>query len=162
MVVILRMVERITAVLIGGLGIYFGYRLFFHLPFEHDHEGQLELPGVKIVEWFMAVSVRDPLVPGSPRQTHPLTSSRLQAIAQDLRTRPDDFIEPANRGKITAENIRSVAKDIDGIGKFLADPDLRSFLRERGRIVTPALLRGACQAKQHDQEWMRRFRDLIE
>jgi len=48
-VAILRMIERILAVLIGGLAIYLGYRLFFHLPFERSHEGQLELPGVKIV-----------------------------------------------------------------------------------------------------------------
>ena len=48
-VVILRMLERIIAVIISGLSIYFGYRLFFHLPFERGHEGQLELPGVKIV-----------------------------------------------------------------------------------------------------------------
>jgi len=48
-VIIMRMVERITVVLIGGLAIYFGYRLFFHLPFQHDNKGQLELPGVKIV-----------------------------------------------------------------------------------------------------------------
>ena len=48
-VLILRMVERIIAVLIGGFSIYLGYRLFFHLPFERSHEGELELPGVKIV-----------------------------------------------------------------------------------------------------------------
>jgi len=49
LVIILRMAERIIAVLIGGLSIYLGYKLFFHLPFQHDNEGQLELPGVKIV-----------------------------------------------------------------------------------------------------------------
>lgn len=49
LVITLRMVERITAVLIGGLSIYLGYRLFFHLPFVHDNEGQIEMPGVKIV-----------------------------------------------------------------------------------------------------------------
>jgi hypothetical protein len=123
---------------------------------------RMRLPPMGMTLWFMAVSMRDPLVPGSPRQTHPLTSSRLQAIARDLRTRPADFIEPANRGRITSETIRSIANDIDGIGRLLAAPDLRSFLRERGRIVTPTLLSGACQAQQHDQEWMRRFRDLIE
>lgn len=48
-VAMMRMLERIIAVLIGGLAIYLGYRLFFHLPFENNHEGQLELPGVKIV-----------------------------------------------------------------------------------------------------------------
>ena len=46
---VLRMMERIIAVLIGGFSIYLGYRLFFHLPFEKSHEGTLELPGVKIV-----------------------------------------------------------------------------------------------------------------
>ncbi|RDE22879.1 hypothetical protein DV711_09980 [Motiliproteus coralliicola] len=48
-IVTLRMIERITVVLIAGVSIFFGYRLFFHLPFERSHEGQLELPGVKIV-----------------------------------------------------------------------------------------------------------------
>ena len=48
-VMVLRMTERIIAVLIGGFSIYLGYRLFFHLPFEKSHEGTLELPGVKIV-----------------------------------------------------------------------------------------------------------------
>ena len=46
---ILRMFERIIAVLIGGFSIYLGYRLFFHLPYEKSHQGELELPGVKIV-----------------------------------------------------------------------------------------------------------------
>lgn len=46
---ILRMFERIIAVLIGGFSIYLGYRLFFHLPYERSHQGELELPGVKIV-----------------------------------------------------------------------------------------------------------------
>ena len=106
--------------------------------------------------------MRDPLVQSSPLQTHPMTSSRLQAIANDLRTRPDDFIEPANRGVISADTIRSIARDIDGIGRLLADPNLRSFLRERGRLATPALLSGACEAHQHDEDWMLKFRDLIE
>jgi hypothetical protein len=43
------MVERILAVVIAGGAIYLGYRLFFHLPFERNDKGELELPGVKIV-----------------------------------------------------------------------------------------------------------------
>jgi hypothetical protein len=49
LVVSLRMLERITVVLIGGIAIFLGYRLFFNVPYKRDHEGQLELPGVKIV-----------------------------------------------------------------------------------------------------------------
>lgn len=46
---ILRMAERIIAVLLGGMSIYLGYRLFFHLPLRQDSDGELELPGIKIV-----------------------------------------------------------------------------------------------------------------
>lgn len=48
-VVALRMAERILAVAIGGVAIYLGYRLFFHLPFDRSDQGELELPGLKIV-----------------------------------------------------------------------------------------------------------------
>ena len=63
---------------------------------------------------------------------------------------------------MSADTIRAVADDIENIGGVLSDPDLRSFLRERGRLATPELLGGACQAKQHDAAWLRRFRELIE
>lgn len=48
-IAVLRMLERILAVGIGGMTIYLGYRLFFHLPFERDNQGELTLPGIKIV-----------------------------------------------------------------------------------------------------------------
>jgi len=123
---------------------------------------RMRLPPMGMTIWFMALSMRDPLEPGSPRQKHPLTSSRLKVIAQELRNRPTDFIEPANRGKINADTIQAIAKDIDDIGKLLEYPNLGSFLHGRGRIVTPKLLKGACKAEQHDKEWLERFSDLIE
>ena len=45
----LRMLERIIVVGFGGLSIYLGYKLFFHLPNNTDHKGQIELPGIKLV-----------------------------------------------------------------------------------------------------------------
>ena len=123
---------------------------------------RMRLPPMGMVVWFMAVSMRDPLIEGSPRQTHPLSASRLQAIARDLRKSPDDFIEPANRGILSADDIRAIADDIDTIARNLADPDLRSFVQERGRLATPALLSSACEAKQHSQDWMQKFKDLLE
>ncbi|MCP4748097.1 MAG: ImmA/IrrE family metallo-endopeptidase [Desulfobacteraceae bacterium] len=122
---------------------------------------RMRLPPLGMTLWFMAVSMRDPLVSGSPRQKYPLTSNRLQAIARDLRTSPADFIEPANRGKVSSNMICSLANDIDEIGTSLSSSDMRSFLRERGRLVTPAMLGGACEAEKHDQEWLRRFRNII-
>lgn len=45
----LRMLERIIVVGFGGLSIYLGYKLFFHLPHNVDHQGKFELPGIKII-----------------------------------------------------------------------------------------------------------------
>lgn len=42
---ILRAVERILAVAIGGLSVYLGYRLFIKLPERTDSEGKVVLPG---------------------------------------------------------------------------------------------------------------------
>lgn len=49
LVSVLRMLERLLVVGFGGMAIYLGYKLFFHLPYQADHEGKLEIPGVKIV-----------------------------------------------------------------------------------------------------------------
>lgn len=123
---------------------------------------RMSLPPLGVSLWFLAVSMRDPLAPGSPSQTHPLTSSRLEAIAQDLRRSPEDFIEPANRGTFTAETIRGMASNIEAMGRQLSDPDMRSFVRERGRIATPALLSGACKAQDHDKAWLQKLKELVE
>src|ERR1700704_3851818 len=39
LVIVLRMVERILGVLLGGLLIYFGYRLFLSLPGKRGRDG---------------------------------------------------------------------------------------------------------------------------
>jgi len=49
LVLILRMLERLMVVGFGGMAIFLGYKLFFHLPYQSDQEGKLELPGIKIV-----------------------------------------------------------------------------------------------------------------
>ena len=43
--VIMRAIERILAVLIGGLSVYLGYNLFLHLPEQTDSAGKIILPG---------------------------------------------------------------------------------------------------------------------
>lgn len=46
--IILRGIERIIVVLIGGISIYLGYRLFLKLPY-HDSEGKITFPwGISI------------------------------------------------------------------------------------------------------------------
>ena len=46
---ILRMIERLLVVGFGGMAIFLGYRLFFHLPHTSDHKGEITLPGIKVV-----------------------------------------------------------------------------------------------------------------
>lgn len=41
--------ERIIAVLLGGLAVYYGYRLFLVLPTETRADGKIELPGMSVV-----------------------------------------------------------------------------------------------------------------
>ncbi len=43
--IIVRAVERLLVVAIGGLAIYFGYRLFLSMPSRDRSTGKLELPG---------------------------------------------------------------------------------------------------------------------
>lgn len=119
---------------------------------------RMHLPPLGMSVWFLAVSMRDPAKPGSPRQTHPMTADRLKAIADELRRNPDDFIEPENRGVWNADTIRAVANDIENIGKGISDPDMRLFLRERGRRATSELLAGGCEGEQHQKNWMDMFR----
>jgi hypothetical protein len=49
----LRVIERILAVVIGGLSIDFGYRLFIKLPEQKDSEGKMTN-----WKWARAISAR--------------------------------------------------------------------------------------------------------
>ena len=42
---VLRGIERLMVVVVGGLSVYLGYRLFLNLPEQKDSEGRLKLPG---------------------------------------------------------------------------------------------------------------------
>jgi hypothetical protein len=43
--VMLRAIERLLAVAIGGLCVYLGYRLFLRIPEQREGEGKIEFPG---------------------------------------------------------------------------------------------------------------------
>jgi hypothetical protein len=43
--VMLRAIERLLAVIIGGLSVYLGYRLFLCIPEQKEGEGKIEFPG---------------------------------------------------------------------------------------------------------------------
>lgn len=44
-----RSAERIIGVLLGGLAIYYGYRLFLVVPIETHSDGKIKLPGMSVV-----------------------------------------------------------------------------------------------------------------
>jgi hypothetical protein len=44
-----RSFERIVAVVLGGMAIYYGYRLFLALPVETRGDGRIHLPGMSVV-----------------------------------------------------------------------------------------------------------------
>jgi len=44
-----RGIERLLVVLFAGLSIYFGFRLFLALPTQNNQQGEIELPGFKVV-----------------------------------------------------------------------------------------------------------------
>jgi len=48
-IMILRLCERIFAVGIAGVTIYFGFKLFTLLPTQSDNSGKISLPGFKVV-----------------------------------------------------------------------------------------------------------------
>lgn len=47
--ILLRFIERLAGILIGGLSIYFGYRLFLRLPDRHESEGSIKLMDASII-----------------------------------------------------------------------------------------------------------------
>jgi hypothetical protein len=47
--ILFRMLERVIGVLIGGLAIFLGYRLFLKIPVRTNANGQLVLGGLKVV-----------------------------------------------------------------------------------------------------------------
>jgi hypothetical protein len=47
--VVARSLERLVAVLFGGLTVYYGYRLFLVVPVETHSDGSVKLPGMSVV-----------------------------------------------------------------------------------------------------------------
>lgn len=47
--VALHSLERIVAVLLGGLAVYYGFRLFQVLPTETQSDGKIKLPGMSVI-----------------------------------------------------------------------------------------------------------------
>jgi hypothetical protein len=78
------------------------------------------------------------------KATHPLTSARLNAIAQYLRTHVDAFTRGQTLPTLWRPKILQVATEIGQIGTTLEDRAIRDLQRRRSLTVTYADLADAC------------------
>ncbi len=69
------------------------------------------------------------------QNTHPLTGSRMQALAADLLRSPGDFASQEQDRAAATEVIRYVASQIKGIGLLLNDPDIHQTIAAKARAT---------------------------
>ncbi len=77
----------------------------------------------------------------SEQNTHPLTASRMTALADDLLRSPEDFAATESDVAAGVERVRYVAAQIRGIGDLLADPDIQRSIALKALATDPQSLR---------------------
>lgn len=124
---LLRVIERILAVVIGGLSIYLGYRLFIKLPHQKDSSGKMVLPG-DISIFFSRVG------PG-------VFFSLFGAAVVLVSLKEGLEIDVANRASITADStVRAGNVKVRYMGDAgEADPAKRDSLRVEARRTVAEL-----------------------
>ena len=118
----LRVVERVLAVVIGGLSIFLGYRLFIKLPEQKDSSGKVILPG-DISIFFSRVG------PG-------VFFSLFGAAVVVVSLQHGLELDLANKSNVTAESTEKTANlkvRYMGGGAGELDPAKRDALRAEAR-----------------------------
>jgi hypothetical protein len=134
---LLRFIERLTAVLIGGLAIYLGYRLFLSVRDYKDSDGKVALPrNISVVMTkvgpgvffalfgVIAVSLAliRPLEVNKPAQNNSqekAAASSSYSYGTGSDTGPS--ANPDNTGSQTAANRTNVLSDIATLNRFAND-----------------------------------------
>lgn len=146
---VMRMAERLLAVGISGLSIYLGYRLFLSAPTQTNQQGQIELPGMKVVlsrvgpgvffaafgAVILAVSYSSPVESTYRAADGSVTTYHCMAQAQ-----PDDSAPTGASGSVQRR-----AKAINDIGllncaaeKLAADSKLQGVRTSLGDVIAEA------------------------
>ena len=118
----LRVIERVLAVVIGGVSIYLGYRLFIKLPKQKDSSGKVMLPG-DISIFFSRVG------PG-------VFFSLFGAAVVVVSLQHGLELDLANKARVTAESTEKTANlkvRYMGGGADEPDPAKRDALRAEAR-----------------------------
>lgn len=113
--------------------------------FSLDRFAQIGAPAAGALFYFMAVRWTDYVGDATRKSSHPVSSTRIAAIAQRLAERPRDFsfAEPnVERGK---QQVMSIARDMAGIAEILSDDGTLSTLPYGlERDFPTSRLRSAC------------------
>jgi hypothetical protein len=145
--ILLRTIERLTAVLIGGLSIYLGYRLFLRVPEQHEGEGQFKLWDVSIImsrigpgAFFalfgaavVGLSIVKGIVVADAQERGPKDSIAKTATPPDAHSKSYSGMgaSTADTADQRADNRALLRRDIAILNNFL--PKLRADLAEQDR-----------------------------
>jgi len=117
---------------------------------------RISVPPMGMATFFLIAS-RFELVPGDfgnnakyeaylqTQATHPLTSNRLLAISNNIRTNINSFARLQKNPSAFKPRILSIANNIEGISRILSDPKIRELQRYRSQRVTLSDLKNSCR-----------------
>lgn len=74
------------------------------------------------------------------RSSHPLSGSRLRAIADTISARPCDFLREQGRCANSMALAQRATHDLRALGQYLDDPDLQRYARMRAAGLSVAAL----------------------
>jgi hypothetical protein len=81
------------------------------------------------------------------QSTHPLSGSRLEAIADGMRRRPRSFVDRDSRNlERDTRAVATLAEDVALIGRTVDDPSIRALLVRRGAETGFSALAGLCRS----------------
>jgi len=96
------------------------------------------------VPLFSATRFNDPSLEHAPFGTHPLSQSRLKAIARRLRQTPEQFFSPQEDATAESERTTRLANALEGISVALSH---EAFVHERDELIRqfpPSTFQSTC------------------
>ena len=79
------------------------------------------------------------------KATHPVSSQRILALADALQANAASYVRTQSAPRDWENRVLAVARDLQTVGQTLDDRDMRRFLAQRSKTVSPASLRVACK-----------------
>ena len=139
--------ERIIAVLLGGLAVYYGFRLFLVVPFETHSDGSIQLPGASVVlskagpgiffaafgALVVATSLMRPITVGGDAVYQGVTESvspSVQPQRPAAQTQTPGTQQALERTRIAAQTLNCMQRLSSQRSKGIAAQETESAVRE--------------------------------